>query len=89
MTTFPINIFNNKKNESFFFLFSIHIHQRQFMLCFSYRYESNNKKKSFVIEYTTQYNSKNLFLNICDLVQLYDEIIGLVYWVLESLSNLM
>ena len=70
MTTFPVNIFNNKKDESFFFL--IHIHQREFMLCFSHRYEGNNKKKSFMIEYITQFNSKNLFLNICDLVQLHE-----------------
>ena len=69
MTTFPINRFNNKKDE---FFFQIHICQREFMLYFSYRYEGNNKKKSFMTEYTTQFNSENLFLNICGLVQFHD-----------------
>ena len=69
MITFPINRFNNKKNE---FFFQIHIHKREFMSCFSYRYEGNNKRKSFMTEYTTQFNSENLFLNICGLVQFYD-----------------
>ena len=42
------------------------------MLYFSYRYEGNNKKKSFMTEYITQFNSENLFLNICGLVQFHD-----------------